>query len=49
MAVEPESAERSTPPEPTQPQLSADFFQELLGLPSCKVSGVCENCGRCEH
>ena len=35
--------------EETQPKLSADFFQRLLKPPSCKTTGVCDNCGRCEH
>ncbi len=35
--------------EDAQPKLSAGFFQQLLKLPSCKISGVCDGCGRCEH
>ena len=35
--------------EESQPKLSADFFQQLLNPPSCKTTGVCDNCGRCEH
>lgn len=31
------------------PTLSENFFAELLGLPSCKSKGYCDNCGRCEH
>ena len=35
--------------EARQPKLSADFFQQLLNPPSCKTTGVCDGCGRCEH
>lgn len=35
--------------EQTQPKLSASFFEMLLNPPSCKTTGVCDGCGRCEH
>ena len=45
----PAEGEETLRGEETQPKLSADFFQRLLKLPSCKTSGVCDGCGRCEH
>ena len=35
--------------ETAQPKLSESFFEMLLNPPSCKTSGVCDNCGRCER
>ena len=29
------------------PFLPQEFFVELLGLPSCKLTGKCDNCGKC--
>ena len=34
---------------PKTPQLSEEFFQELLNLPACKRFGYCDDCGRCER
>ena len=31
------------------PHLSASFFAELVEMPSCKLTGKCDGCGRCEH
>lgn len=31
------------------PNLSVDFFADLLNLPTCKTKGYCSNCGRCER
>ena len=28
--------------------LPADFYIKLLNLPACKISGICDGCGRCE-
>lgn len=50
----PEETKEQTSQEPVReetlaPTLSESFFAELLGLPSCKTKGYCDNCGRCEH
>lgn len=29
--------------------LSEEFYSRLLGLPSCKIYGICDNCGKCDH
>ena len=34
---------------PKPPQLSEEFFQELLNLPACKRFGYCDDCGRCDR
>lgn len=31
------------------PTLSEQFYLQLLELPMCKTSGICDGCGRCEH
>jgi hypothetical protein len=31
------------------PRLSSDFFRELLKPPKCKVTGECDDCGRCSY
>lgn len=40
-------------PAPVAPKeeikLPESYFQELLDLPSCKINGHCDRCGRCEH
>ena len=36
-------------PEEKRPALSEDFYRQLLQLPACKTSGICDGCGRCEH
>ncbi len=36
-------------PKAPQPELSNDFFAQLLHLPACKSKGYCDNCGRCER
>lgn len=28
--------------------LPSDFYIKLLNIPPCKISGVCNGCGRCE-
>ena len=30
-------------------KLPESYFQTLLDLPSCKINGHCDRCGRCEH
>ncbi len=35
--------------EDKKPELSSDFFLDLLDAPSCVSKGYCDNCGRCEH
>lgn len=34
-----------TPP----PALPPEFYMQLLNLPACKISGKCDNCGRCSR
>ena len=31
------------------PSLTEDFYRALLDLPACAVTGICDNCGRCEN
>ena len=39
----------SEAPEKQKPALPEDFYRQLLQLPACKTSGICDGCGRCEH
>lgn len=29
-------------------ELPSDFYIKLLNIPPCKISGICNGCGRCE-
>ncbi len=41
-AVEP-SDEKNTP------NLPPEYFLELIGAPTCRTKGYCDNCGKCEY
>ena len=44
-----EKAEGLTTTEETQPSLSSEFYEKILGQPSCITKGVCDNCDRCGY
>lgn len=31
------------------PQLPLEFWRSLVDQPGCQTTGVCNECGRCEH
>lgn len=37
------------PIKPAEIKLPQEFYAALLELPRCKIDGVCDGCGRCEH
>lgn len=37
------------PEEEQAPQLPLDFWRSLVEQPGCQTTGICNECGRCEH
>ena len=44
-----EPPEEKNPQEGQPPQLSLEFWRSLVDEPGCRTTGVCNECGRCEH
>ena len=44
-----EAPKEAAPEDPPNVQIPESFWQTLTDQPRCKVDGVCDGCGRCEH